>query len=242
MDIDASPIVRRKLSDEVADRLKAMITSGRLRAGEALPSERELMDSFKVGRPAVREALQTMSNLGLIVTTQGERSRVRKVTARSIIQQMDNAVHLMFATSPASLDHLKDARLFFERGMVREAAMKATEEHVAKLRAILENQRAQLGDMDIFISADTQFHIQIAAISGNPIYESVSEAMLKWLKAYHTDLLVWVSREMHTLEEHESILLQIERHDPDAAENAMIRHLQRSAALYAIPAGTRQRE
>lgn len=235
MAIDTSPIVRRKLSDEVTDRLKAMIADGQLQPGESLPSERELMERYQVGRPAVREALQTLNNLGLIVTTQGERSRVCQVTAKSIIDQMDNAVHLLFATSPASLDHLKEARLFFERGMAREAALRATEEQLAGLRAIVDRQRANLGNMDVFISADTDFHTQIAAISGNPIFASVSAAMLKWLKAYHTDLLVWVSREEQTLDEHEAILRQIENRDPDGAERALSLHLKRVDAVYGLP-------
>ncbi|MDR3373558.1 MAG: transcriptional regulator NanR [Ancalomicrobiaceae bacterium] len=235
MKIDVSPIVRRKLSDEVTERLKALITSGRLQPGETLPSERELMERYQVGRPAIREALQTLNSFGLIVTMRGERSRVCQVTAKSIFQQMDNAVHMMFATSPASLDHLKEARLFFERGMVREAAKNATEDQLAKLRAIVAAQRANLGNMEVFIAADTEFHAQIAAISGNPIYESVGAAMLKWLKAYHTDMLIWVSREARTLEEHESILRQIELRDPDAAEREMVQHLERTAAIYGIP-------
>jgi DNA-binding FadR family transcriptional regulator len=230
MEFEATPIVRRKLSDEVVDRLKQLITSGKLQPGGLLPSERELMERFQVGRPAVREAMQTLSNLGLVTTTRGERSRVRQVTAQSIMQQMDFAAHVMFATSPASLDHLKDARLFFERGMVRNAALNATAEHIARLRANIEIQRANLGEADAFISADTHFHLQIAAISGNPIFETVSEAMLNWLKQYHTDMLIWTGREKYTLAEHEDIVREIERHDPDAAENALVRHLKRSAS------------
>lgn len=236
MQLDTLPIVRRKLSDEVTDRLKAMITSGQLRPGEPLPSERELMERYQVGRPTIREALQTLSSLGLIVTVRGERSRVCQVTAQSIIRQMDNTVHLLFAASPASLDHLKEARLFFERGMVREAALRATDAHLDRLRAVVARQRTHLGDTDVFISADTEFHTAIAAISGNPIFESVSGALLGWLKAYHTDLLVWVSQEARTLDEHEAILHHIERRDADAAEKAMIGHLTRTAALYAVPA------
>ena len=238
MTIDTSPIVRRKLSDEVTERLKKLISSGQLQPGEALPSERELVERFQVGRPAIRESLQTLSNLGLIVTAQGERSRVCKVTAQSIIDQMDNAVHLLFATSPASLEHLKEARLFFERGMVREAALKATDEHLCRLRAAVERQRANLGNLDIFIAADTQFHTEIAAVSGNPIFEGVSSAMMKWLKAYHTEMLIWVSREERTLEEHEAILNEIEKRDPDGAEQALIRHLQRVDTVYGMPAAS----
>ena len=89
----------------------------------------------------------------------------------------------MLSTSPTSLEHLKQARRFFERGMVREAAAKATPADVAALRETLELQRAaDLGDADAFINADMRLHTQIAAITGNPLFEAVSEAMLGWLK------------------------------------------------------------
>ena len=58
-------IVRRKLSDQVFDRLRAMIGT-ELQPGDTMPSERDLMDRFGVGRPAIREALQSLQNKGLI--------------------------------------------------------------------------------------------------------------------------------------------------------------------------------
>jgi GntR family transcriptional regulator, sialic acid-inducible nan operon repressor len=229
MEIDASPIIRRKLSDEIADRLKALIAAGKLPAGGLLPSERELMETFDVGRPAVREALQTLNNMGLVTTTRGERSRVREITAKTIIQQVDDAAHVIFSTSPASLEHLRHARIFFERGMVREAAGKATAEDIEELHATIAQQRAHVGDAERFISEDMRFHVRIAAISGNPLFEGVSEAMLEWLKQYHTDMLIWSGREDLTLVEHEEILRHIEHHDADAAEDALVRHLARTA-------------
>src|SRR5687767_2162620 len=66
-------IVRRKLSDEVFARLKAMITSGELQPGDEMPSERELMERFGVGRPAIREAMQALAGMGLVVISHGER-------------------------------------------------------------------------------------------------------------------------------------------------------------------------
>ena len=63
------PIRRRKLSHEILERLLARITSGELAAGEHLPSERDLMAQFQVGRPAVREALEGARTALLRVVT-----------------------------------------------------------------------------------------------------------------------------------------------------------------------------
>ena len=225
-------IVRRKLSDEVLERLLRLISEGNLKAGDPMPSERELMARFGVGRPAIREAMQARSNIGLVSISHGERAKVQELTAQSIIKQVDASAHLMLSRSTDSLEHLKNARLFFERGMVREAAEKATSEDVTRLRATVDEQRRMLGNAEGFMAADMKFHMQIAAISGNPIFVSVSEAMLGWLKAYHVDLLIWSGKETFTLAEHGEIIDAIERRDAEAAEAALVRHLQRSRSLY----------
>jgi GntR family transcriptional regulator, sialic acid-inducible nan operon repressor len=231
---ESSPetIIRRKLSHEVFDRLKAMITTGELAPGDTLPSERDLMDRFGVGRPAIREAMQALANMGLITITHGEKARVRALTAKSIFQQVDLPAHILLSASPESLEHLKEARSFFERGMAREAALKATSQDLDRLAEALEQQRRSVADVAGFIAADMRFHTRITAISRNPIFEAVSEAMLGWLREYRTDLLIWSGKQDRTLAEHQEILERIASHDADGAETAMARHLARSSALY----------
>jgi DNA-binding FadR family transcriptional regulator len=57
--------------------------------------------------------------------------------------------------------------------------------------------------------------------------------MLAWLKEYHTEMLIWTGKEKFTLAEHEEIITCLEARDPDAAEQAVLKHLERSRALYA---------
>ena len=226
------PIVRRKLSDEVFDRLERMITSGELKPGDEMPSERVLMERFGVGRPAIREAMQSLANKGLLSISHGERAKVLQLTAQSIFRQVDLTAKIMLSQSTDTLEHLKSARIFFERGMAREAAQRARSGDIDDLGGIIERQRRSLGDAEAFIAADMQFHSRIAQISGNPIYVAVSEAMLAWLKEYHTDMLIWTGKEKLTLVEHEEILDQLRSRDAEGAEAAMLKHLERSRALY----------
>ncbi|MBZ9791045.1 transcriptional regulator NanR [Rhizobium sp. 3T7] len=225
-------IVRRKLSDEVFDRLERLITSGELQPGDEMPSERVLMERFGVGRPAIREAMQSLANKGLVSISHGERARVLKLTAQSILRQVDLTAKIMLAQSNDTLEHLKNARIFFERGMAREAAQRASKADIVDLKSIIQRQRNSLGDADRFINADMEFHTRIAQISGNPIFVAVSEAMLAWLKEYHTDMLIWTGKEKFTLVEHEEILARLEEHDVDGSETAILKHLERSRALY----------
>ena len=205
-----------------------------LKAGDDMPSERELMERFGVGRPAIREAMQALAGKGLVEISHGERAKVLQVTAESIFRQVDLPAKLMLSGSSDSLEHLKSARIFFERGMVREAATKAAREDIAELRTLLDKQSQNIGDSERFIEADMAFHQKIAQISGNPIFAAVSGAMLGWLKSYHTEMLIWTGRENFTLAEHEEIIRAIEKGDADLAEKAMIKHLERSRALYAL--------
>jgi DNA-binding FadR family transcriptional regulator len=228
----SEPIVRRKLSDQVFDRLKRLITSGELKPGDEMPSERVLMERFGVGRPAIREAMQSLANMGLVVISHGERAKVLELTARSLFKQVDLTAKIMLSQSADSLEHLKSARIFFERGMAREAAAKASASDIADLQLILEEQHDSLGHADEFISADMRFHTRIAEISGNPLYVAVSEAMLAWLKQYHTDMLIWTGKEKFTLVEHKEILSAIANNDVDGAEASVLKHLERSRALY----------
>jgi DNA-binding FadR family transcriptional regulator len=234
MSLPNERIVRTKLSDEVFARLKSLIENGELKAGDDMPSERELMERFGVGRPAIREAMQALAGKGLVEISHGERAKVLQVTAESIFRQVDLPAKLMLSGSSDSLEYLKSARIFFERGMVREAAARATAQDIIELRELVEKQSRNIGDSELFIDADMAFHQKIAQISGNPIFAAVSGAMLGWLKSYHTEMLIWTGRENFTLAEHEEIIRMIEKGDADLAEKAMIKHLERSRALYAL--------
>lgn len=231
-------ITRRKLSDQVLDRLKTMIQSGDLAAGDTLPSERALMDRFGVGRPAVREALQALHTQGVITINHGERSRVNAIDAATVLTNADDMARLVLSATPASLDHLKQARRMFELGMIRDIAAKVTSQDIADLRAIVDDQRAHLGDATAFVLADIRFHERIAQMTKNPIISAVSSAMLRWVFDHHSTLLHWSGNESLTLQEHERIIDLLAARDGAGALDAMARHLDRSAQVFGTPTGS----
>ena len=226
------PIARRKLADEVLDRLLRMIESGSVKPGEQIPSERELMTAFGVGRPAVREALQSLQGMGVISISHGERARVVSITPDSMFEQISRSARHLLSTSPQTLEHLKEARLMFELAMVRLAVHHASDEGLAKLRSVLERLIASRRDGRAFLLADMLFHETIASLSGNPLFTAVSTAMLSWLADFHVELVRQAGAEDITVTEHTKILKRIEARDEAGAVKAMSDHLTRASALY----------
>lgn len=229
----AGPIQRRKLYQEVMDRLMQMIRDKAYVAGDQLPSERELMEAYGVGRPAIREALQNMAQLGLISIAHGERARVAEPSFRHLFQSISLTTSGILRNSARSLTDLKQARLLFEVQMVRMAAARATDADVARLRARLKEHHASLSDLSTFFHHDMLFHREIAAITGNTIYPALSEALMGWLSEFYTQLVRVPGTEQLTLSEHARILEAIADHDQDAAEAAMRDHVLRANKLYA---------
>ena len=178
---ELTPIARRKLAHDVLDRLLDGIAAGEFARGSLLPSERQLMERFRVGRPAVREALQDLQRMGLVIITHGEGARLVEPTAETVLEQIAITVHHILSSSTKTLEHLKDARIFFEVGMARLAAAKAASADVEALNRCIQDMETAGTDFAKFMKHDIAFHRQIAEITGNPIFAAVSEAVLIWL-------------------------------------------------------------
>lgn len=229
---DPAPITRRKLSHDVEERLLGIIERGDLKPGDVLPSERQLMEAYGVGRPAIREALQNLERLGLVEIRHGERPRVAKPSMDGIFGQLGKAVRHMLSHSEQDLKHLKEARATFEMEMARIAARQRTAPDIAMIEAVLRRQEKAVSDHHEFLTRDGEFHVAIARISGNPIFVSLCEALFEWLAHFHVDLVSRPGLENLTLAEHRDILAAIETGDPDAAAKAMSDHLFRANRLY----------
>ena len=139
------PLTRPKLAELVQNRLLEVIRAGNLRPGDPLPSERELMQTYAVGRPSIREAMQNLKRMGLIEINHGERPRVAAPSFERMVAGMNETMRHVLTNSPATLDHLKEARATFEMTIAQIAARKRAPEDVEDLRRVLEEQeRARL--------------------------------------------------------------------------------------------------
>lgn len=235
----ATPIQKRKLSDDVQDRLLEMIESGELRPGDVLPSEREMMDSLGVGRPAIREAMQALEHAGLIQIRHGERARVAEPSIGRMIDQMTHSMKHLLSHSDASLENLKDARLTFELEMARRAAERHGPADIERLKGTVAEQEASLAYPTAFRLLDGRFHREIAALSGNPIWPALSDALFRWLNDFHVDLVSAPGKERLTLAEHRGLIAAIATGNAEAAAAAMRDHLTRASHLYRKPEAER---
>lgn len=226
------PVRRTKLYEDVLERLIGAISRGEFQPGSQLPSEREMMASLGVGRPAVREAMLALQQMGLVKISHGERARVVRPSAETMMDSMSAAMVVLLATSPQGMQDLKEARHMLEVGLVRVAVARATAPDIDRLAADLDRMRAAAGRVEPFVEADMAFHGTIASISGNTLIAAGVRGMLGWLSQFKADMVSVRGAETLTIREHARILRAVERGDADAAARAMSDHIGRANALY----------
>jgi DNA-binding FadR family transcriptional regulator len=226
-----APIRRRKLYEEVVVRLEAWIHEGELKPGDPLPSERELMVHFGVGRPAIREALFALQRMGLVVVATGERPRVASPTTKTLLGELSGAARLILA-KPEGMRHFQQARALFECALAEDATRLATLDDVRALEKALAANEDAIGDDARFMQTDVAFHFVIATIPRNPIYVALHEAIVEWLVDQRSVSLRRAGTDRLAFESHREIFEAIAARDPAAAGDAMRRHLDEIARRY----------
>jgi DNA-binding FadR family transcriptional regulator len=226
-----TPVRKRKLYEEIVERIEALILDGSLALGEQLPSEREFMTTFQVGRTAVREALFALNRMGLISIQNGERAIVTRPSASALLDELSPSIrHLLQA--PGGVQNFQNAREMLEVALVRHAAANATANDLAQLAAALERNKSALGDTNAFIETDVGFHYVLAEISRNPIFTYLHAAMANWLKEQRETALHPPSSRERAFRAHARICRAVMQHDANGAERGMRLHLKEVSRFY----------
>lgn len=214
--------------------------NGQLKPDQQLPSERELMTMFGVGRTSVREALFSLQRMGLIAIRNGERASVTRPSAKTVVEELSGAVKHLLADR-TGVRELQQARAMFESMLVRYAASHAKEEELDRLKEALEANGAAVGNTPEFIRTDVAFHLVLAELPGNSIFTTLHMALAAWLAEQRTVSLRAEEAERAAFAAHKKIYEAIEERDPDEAERAMCRHLGQVEDFYwkeAVPSST----
>jgi GntR family transcriptional repressor for pyruvate dehydrogenase complex len=220
-----APPRRETPANEIARRLiEHFFAAGRLSPGDRLPSERALADALGVGRGVVREALKSLSLLGLVDVRVGDGTYL----TRPDNELLPRVIEWGLLLGERRIRDLVEARSLLERDVARLAAQRRSEEDLAELRVLLDRMREATVAVD-FVDADLAFHLRLAQASGNTVLADM-------LSSVQSLIRVWINRVMHnspdwgpSLREHESVLAALESADPDATEAAMSGHM--AAAL-----------
>jgi GntR family transcriptional repressor for pyruvate dehydrogenase complex len=215
---------RQSLSTEISRKLLDYLLAGHVAPGERLPPERKLAEALGVGRGVVREALKSLTLLGLIEVRQGDGTYLKRTDSELLPQAIEWGLLL---GTPRILD-LVEARRHLEIIVAGLAAERRDDHALDDLRKLLGEMRAAMGDADRFVAADVAFHLRVAEAAGN---DTLYQIML----SIRSLLQVWISRVMHaasdyhpSLDDHLPILEAIEVGDPEAARAAVAAHLERA--------------
>jgi GntR family L-lactate dehydrogenase operon transcriptional regulator len=222
----------RRLADEVADRVRALIEEQRLEAGMRLPAERQLAAQLGVSRNSLREALAKLVNEGLLLSRRGggtfvcwqhEDGSEQNWSERNIVQPLKTLV----TDDPDYGFDILEARHAIEASTAWYAALRASDADKEKIRLCFEAIQSQ--DPDLASQADVRFHLAIAEASHNLV---LLQTMRGFFDVLHFS--VKQSRQRMYLvppvfakltEQHQSVLDAIFAGDAEGARQAMMAHL-----------------
>jgi GntR family transcriptional repressor for pyruvate dehydrogenase complex len=218
------PLDRRKVYEQVAEQLLAQIGARHLRPGDALPSERELTESFGVGRSSIREALRMLESQGVITSVNGGTFEVAHAS-----NPLNSSLQLVFTLDDQTGVHdLFELRRVIDCEAAAIAAARRTDEHLAHMAlAIDEMVRALPGHGEAFVVADLRFHLAIAEATGNRLILYAMQAARDVVRRALLSVVRVPQSPESAIVEHRGVYEAIRSGNPDWARNAMREHLER---------------
>lgn len=221
MQIEAVKV--RRLYLEVANQIENLITSGQIKPGERLPSERDLAARFEVSRPTIREAMIALEIAGLV--------EIRTGSGIYVLDQVEKQEIGLRDEGPGPFEIL-EARRLLEAETVALAAARITKQQLSELESALQEMEREDSEGSVTEQADQRFHCIIAEASQN----SALAATVSWLwqlrnRSEISTLFHQRVREhgVHpSVDEHRRILSALKIRDPLAAKSAMQAHISRA--------------
>jgi GntR family transcriptional repressor for pyruvate dehydrogenase complex len=215
-----------KIPDKIAEKILSLISEGKLKTGDTLPSERKLAEMFKVSRASIREALKYLEIAGFIKSSQGRRTVIKNTTEETI----KNPLEVLLIKDDSKIIELTKVRVFLESYGARDAAINRTDEDVKKLEKIIEDMEYYFNNNVLNFKTDFDFHTTIATATKNIIYihiiETVHNLISSSLKFYREVFFTSKESQEQLLQQHKAIFLSIKNKNPDEAEKNMRYHLE----------------
>jgi GntR family transcriptional regulator, transcriptional repressor for pyruvate dehydrogenase complex len=223
----AKPVYRAvrvsRLYEQIVQQVEESILKGQLKPGDQLPAERDLAQSFGVSRTAVREAVKTLCEKGLVESYSGRGTFVTKRTSPTMRQSLD--LMIRFSQQEGST-HLAGLRQILEPEIAAFAALCIDEQLLVTMREAVAVMDRSLHDPDAYIEADLDFHLALAEAVENPLILSLLDSIVGLLREQRSRIFAVDGGPERGQFHHKQILKAIERHDREAAREAMRVHLE----------------
>ena len=217
-------IRKRTLPEQIVEQIVALVAKGKLRQGDRLPPERELMKQFGVGRSSIREAIHALSMMELVVVRVGSGTYIRGSPGyfSSLPVGQDASIKL------DEVGEAMEARIVLEQALCGMAALRATEEDLGNIERRYEEFKAIKRGKHAMVLADVAFHDSIAAASHNVVLSRLLSQLNRVLQSWREKKTKLVNSHDSTVEQHEEIIKAIRARDFNEAQSALRMHLFKS--------------
>ena len=210
------------VTDEAIEKIKAMIVSGTLRAGDRLPKEADLAAELGLSRSSLREAVKALSLVNILDVRQGDGTYVTSLEPTLLLEALSFIVDFH---RDATVLELLQVRRILEPAATAMATVRATDDEIDDLRKLLDSLGPDPAVEDL-VANDLEFHRRIAVSSGNSVLSSLVESM----SAPTTRARVWRGLTQagvgaRTVAEHRAILDAMASRDPEAARSWATVHI-----------------
>ena len=218
-----SPIKASKLSDEVYKQIVALISSGKLKPRDKIPSERELAADMGISRQSIREALNRAEVMGLIEVRQGEGSFILS----SINRSLKPPLTLIIEKEAERIFDFLEIRKLIEGWCAEQAAGQATGEELQNMEEILDKMKKVASKDKQWEELDLELHLSFAKATHNVIAIHMMEALKSNFGPFFRFTKSMPSSEKIDVlwQHHYEIFKAITHRDPETAKKKVIEHL-----------------
>jgi len=210
-----------RVSDEIVNQIKKLISEGKLRPGVPLPPERDLIKEFGVSRPSLREALKSLVAMGFLEVRQAKRTFVKSMTS----QKIEEPLSLLIKTDTQKISDLIEVRKALEAWSAFQAAERATEQDIEQLDSILKEMRAAFEKGRSWEKEDADFHLAIAQATHNTIQTHIMSTIYDLLRESVARVFTDRAKVKKLFQQHYRIFSAIKNHSPEKARDRTLEHL-----------------
>lgn len=216
------PLRRAGLTELLVARLLGLVTAGNLKAGDQLPPERRLAETFDVSRPTLREAIRALAVLGILEIRHGGGVFVSQLRASDLLAPLS----FFLTLRSTEVGRLYEARQLIEGEIAALAATRGDAAALDELDALIAAQEAAKREPERYREVDTAFHTRLAELADNEFLARAAQSLnvlgLEFRKvASETPSVIALS-----IGDHEAIVMALRARDPEAAREAMVTHMR----------------